>query len=60
MHYIPAAIFHLPGGQRSKGAPPLGVEVVDMSRVAQSGPAMGYLNTELERIDMVGTLVQQF
>jgi hypothetical protein len=49
--------FHLPGGQRSKGASTLGVGVVDMSRAAQDGPAMGYLNTELDRIDAVGTLV---
>jgi hypothetical protein len=44
------ALFHLPGGQRSKGASTLGVDVVGMSGAAQAGSAIGYLNTELERI----------
>ena len=41
---------HVPVGDRGKGTPMLGVDVVDMFGATQARTAIGYLTTELERI----------
>jgi hypothetical protein len=41
---------HVPVGDRSKGAPMMGVDIVGMVRATRAGTASGYLITGPERI----------